>query len=123
IDQRWVPSGSRAGWAGASCAASISSMASSIAILPVSIAATKHSRGGGGSAIQRNIGENLGARTRKAPESPPAPSLSQLLSGRLLGPARALALVRIEEALAQPDRLGRDFDHLVVVDIGDRLLE
>src|SRR3569623_797943 len=40
-----------------------------------------------------------------------------------LGARRLLALVRIEEALAQADRLGGHLDHLVVVDIGDGLFQ
>src|SRR5690349_10843453 len=35
----------------------------------------------------------------------------------------ALALVRIEEALADADRLGGHLDELVVLDVGDRLLQ
>src|SRR6056297_1752556 len=38
-------------------------------------------------------------------------------------PRLPLALVRIEEPLAQPDRLRRDLDQFVVVDVGDRLFE
>src|SRR5258708_16245517 len=41
-----------------------------------------------------------------------------------LGPPRlALAVVRIHEALSQPDRLRRHFDQLVVLDVGDRLFQ
>jgi hypothetical protein len=31
--------------------------------------------------------------------------------------------MRVEEALADADHLGRDLDQLVVLDVGDRLLE
>ena len=44
-------------------------------------------------------------------------------SAAQLRPRRPLALVRIQEALAQPDRLRRHLDHLVVVDVCDRLLQ
>src|ERR1700749_842078 len=44
-------------------------------------------------------------------------------SGGFELPRLALALVRIEEALADPDRLWSDFDQLIVLDVSDRLLE
>src|ERR1700729_3112505 len=46
------------------------------------------------------------------------------LSGyRFLGLFRALALVGVEEFLAQPDRLRGHFDQFVVLDIGQRLFQ
>src|ERR1700759_4140652 len=48
-------------------------------------------------------------------------SFSRLVAAGLL--LEALALVLLEVALAQADRLGRDLDELVVVDELDRRLE
>src|SRR5439155_27246056 len=42
---------------------------------------------------------------------------------RRRGPARPPPVVDVEQALAHADRLGRDLDQLVVLDIGDRLFE
>src|SRR5690242_14866913 len=39
------------------------------------------------------------------------------------GPFRALARMRVENRLAQPDRLRRHLDELVFLNIGERLLE
>ena len=50
-----------------------------------------------------------------------APPPGALLSRRRA--ARALAVVGVEEALAQADRFRRHLDQLVVLDIGDRLFE
>src|SRR5271169_3395699 len=47
--------------------------------------------------------------------------LSRALGG--LGALGALAVVGVEAALAQADRLRRHFDELVVLDIGQRLLK
>src|SRR4030081_3202991 len=52
---------------------------------------------------------------------PPGRRLSHPL--RLLDPLRSLAIVRIEQLLAQPDRPRRDLDQFVVGDIGQRLLQ
>ena len=46
-----------------------------------------------------------------------------LCYGRLASPLEPLALMRIEEALTQPDRARSDLDQLVVFDVGDRLLQ
>src|SRR5262249_38355351 len=43
--------------------------------------------------------------------------------GGLLAPLLLLAVVGIEQLLAQPDRLGGDLDELVVRDVGERLLQ
>src|SRR5580698_8242415 len=45
------------------------------------------------------------------------------LRHRLLALFRALAIVRVEEFLAQPDRFRRHLDQLVVLDIGQRLFQ
>src|SRR6185437_1546817 len=50
-------------------------------------------------------------------------SLFASLSHRFLGLFRALAVVGVEELLAQPDRFRRDLDQLVVLDIGERLFQ
>src|SRR5882724_12074246 len=42
---------------------------------------------------------------------------------RFLGLFGALALVRVEELLAQADRFRRHLDELVVLDIGERLFQ
>src|SRR5437899_2595138 len=69
---------------------------------------------------------------RASPELPqpavgewsPSPSkLRAELLSRFELPRRPLALMRVEEALADPDRLRRDLDQLVVLDVGDRLLQ
>src|SRR4029453_12715565 len=44
-------------------------------------------------------------------------------SGRFHLPGFALALMRVEEALADADRLRRHFDQLVVLDVGNGLLQ
>jgi serine O-acetyltransferase len=51
----------------------------------------------------------------------PAMSMDHLFGGRRA--PGALALMRVEEALAQPDRVRRHLDQLVVVDIGDGLFQ
>ena len=68
-----------------------------------------------------------GAKQVEAGNSPC--QYGQLARGRLgnvLGQARALgllALVRIEVALAQPDRFRCDLDQLVILDISQRALK
>ena len=58
---------------------------------------------------------NLTADNVRCPVQAPSPPAAER--------ALALALVRIEEALAQADRFRRHLDQLVIGDIGDRLLE
>src|SRR5713101_10159634 len=59
--------------------------------------------------------------TIPAVSHPTAGSVSHPLG--LLDPIRPLAVVGIEQLLAQPDRFRRDLDQLVVGDIGERLLQ
>src|SRR5207302_10608166 len=53
----------------------------------------------------------------------PSPSKLRAELSRFQLPRRPLPLMRVEEPLPDPDRLGRDLDQLVVLDVGDRLFQ
>src|SRR6266487_5514253 len=68
---------------------------------------------------------NMGPRLRGDDDQRDAGPTSRTASHplRLLAPLLLLALVGIEQLLAQPDRFRRDLDQFVVGDIGERLLQ
>ena len=71
--------------------------------------------------FKRGIGDSY--IRQESQEVLPIPALARGLLSRFLPSPRLLPLVRVEQRLPQPDALRRDLDHLVVVDVGDRLFE
>ena len=65
---------------------------------------------------------------RRAPSGPliatgDSPGAAELDAGGLFAPLFLLAVVLVEQLLAQPDRFRRHLDQLIVLDVGERLLQ